>query len=58
MALEQKYLNVTTRRDGYMDIIMYVPDDNIVISNVSCDDVLLYSDLLILFIKLSPNVYH
>lgn len=45
MALEQKYLNVTTRREGYMDIMMYVPDNNVVISNVSCNDVLSYSNL-------------
>ena len=45
MALEQKYLNVTTRREAYMDIMMYVPDENITITNVSCNDVLQYSNL-------------
>ena len=45
MALEQKYLNVTTRREAYMDIMMYIPDENITITNVSCNDVLQYSNL-------------
>ena len=45
MALEQKYLNVTTRAEGYLDILMYVPDENIRVLNVSSDDVLSYSNL-------------
>ena len=45
MALEQKYLNVTTRAEGYLDILMYIPDEGITISSVSCDDVLSYSNI-------------
>lgn len=45
MALEQKHLNVSTRAEGYMDVMMYIPDDSIVIQNVSSNDVLEYSDI-------------
>lgn len=45
MALEQKYLNVPTRAEGYMDIMMYVPDDSVVIQAVSSTDVLEYSNI-------------
>lgn len=45
MALEQKYLNVTRRAEGYMNILMYIPDNNVVISNVNSDDVLSYSNI-------------
>lgn len=43
MALEQKYLNVPTRAEGYLDIMMYVPDTSVSIANVSSDDVLSYA---------------
>ena len=43
--LQQKYLNVTTRGMAYMDIMMYVPDNSVHIGNISCDDVLQYSDI-------------
>lgn len=44
MALEQRYLNVPIRAEGYLDIMMYVPD-NISIANISSDDVLSYSNI-------------
>lgn len=43
--LQQKYLNVSTRGMAYMDIMMYVPDNSVRIGNISCDDVLQYSDI-------------
>ena len=45
MALEQKYLNVTRRAEGYMSILMYIPDNNVTISNVNSNDVLSYSNI-------------
>lgn len=45
MALEQKYLNVTRRAEGYMNILMYVPDSSISITSVNSDDVLSYSNI-------------
>lgn len=45
MSLEQKYLNVPTRAQGYMDIIMYVPDTSVNISNITSDDILQYSNI-------------
>lgn len=45
MALEQKYLNVPTRAEGYLDIMMYVPDNSVSISNIRSDDVLSYSNI-------------
>lgn len=45
MALEQKYLNVTTRAEAYMDIMMYVPDNSVSIANVTSDDILQYSNI-------------
>jgi len=45
MALEQKYLNVPTRAEGYLDIMMYVPDNSVNIANISSSDVLSYSNI-------------
>lgn len=45
MALEQKYLNVTTRAEGYMEIMMYVPDNSVKIATISSDDILQYSNI-------------
>ena len=45
MALEQKYLNVTARAEGYMDIMMYLPDKSVNIANVNSDDILQYSNI-------------
>lgn len=45
MALEQKYLNVPTRAEGYLDIMMYVPDTKVNITNVTSDDILSYSNI-------------
>lgn len=45
MALEQKYLNVSTRAKSYVDIMMYVPDENVTIQSVSSNDVLSYSNI-------------
>lgn len=45
MALEQKYLNVTTRAEGYMDIIMYAQDAKIDIANITSNDVCVYSNI-------------
>lgn len=45
MALEQKYLNVQTRAEGYMDIMMYVPDNSVSIANISSNDILQYSNI-------------
>ena len=45
MALEQKYLNVPTRAEGYIDIIMYAQDTNVSIANITSDDVNTYSNI-------------
>ena len=45
MALEQDYLNVQVRQEGYMEIMMYVPDTSINISSVSSSDKLSYSNI-------------
>lgn len=45
MALEQKYLNVTTRAEGYMDIMMYTQDAKIDIANITSNDVCVYSNI-------------
>lgn len=45
MALEQKYLNVTARAEGYMDIIMYLPDNSVSIANINSNDILEYSNI-------------
>jgi hypothetical protein len=45
MSLEQKYLNVRTRGEGYMDILMYVPDTSAKIKDISSNDILSYSNL-------------
>jgi len=45
MALEQKYLNVTTRAEGYMDIMMYTQDAKIDIANISSNDVCVYANI-------------
>ncbi len=45
MALEQKYLNVPIRAEGYIDIMMYVPDNSVKIANISSDDILSYSNI-------------
>ena len=45
MALEQKYLNVQTRAEGYMDIMMYIPDNSVSIANISSNDILQYSNI-------------
>lgn len=45
MALQQKYLNVPIRGEGYLEMIMYTPDTSIAIASVTSDDVLSYSDI-------------
>ena len=45
MALEQKYLNVTTRAEGYMDIMMYTQDAQVEIANITSNDICTYSDI-------------
>lgn len=45
MALEQKYLNVTTRAEGYMDIMMYTQDAKIDITNITSNDICTYSNI-------------
>lgn len=45
MALEQQYLNAQIRQEGYMEIMMYVPDTSVNISTVSSSDVLQYSNI-------------
>ena len=45
MALEQEYLNAQIRQEGYMEIMMYVPDPTIKIGSVSSSDILQYSDI-------------
>lgn len=45
MALEQKYLNVITRAEGYMDIMMYTQDAKIDIANISSNDVCVYANI-------------
>lgn len=45
MALEQQYLNVPARQEGYLEVIMYVPDPSIQISSVSSNDILEYSNI-------------
>ena len=39
MALEQKYLNVTTRAEGYIDIMMYTQDAKVEIANITSNDI-------------------
>lgn len=43
--LEQKYLDVKTRNEGYIELMMFVQDKNIRITNVSSNDLLSYSDI-------------
>lgn len=45
MALEQKYLNVPTRAEGYMDIMMYTQDAQVEIANITSNDICTYSDI-------------
>ena len=45
MALEQKYLNIPIRAEGYMDIIMYAQDAKIDIANVSTNSLNTYSNI-------------
>lgn len=45
MSFEQKHLNVSTRAKGYVDIMMYTPDDSISVKSISANDVLEYSDI-------------
>lgn len=45
MSLEQKYLNVPTRAEGYLDIMMYIPDLSIHIANLTSNDILQYSNI-------------
>ena len=45
MALEQIYLNVTTRAEGYMDIMMYTQDAQVEIANITSNDICTYSDI-------------
>lgn len=41
----QKKLNVVTRAEGYMDIMMYVPDNNVKVADVTSNDISKYSDI-------------
>lgn len=43
--LQQKYLNVTTRAEGYMDIMIYAQDAKISIANITSNDVCQYSNI-------------
>ena len=45
MALEQKYLNVTTRAEGYIDIMMYTQDAKVEIANITSNDICIYSNI-------------
>lgn len=45
MALEQKYLNIPTRAEGYIDIIMYAQDAQVDIANITSNDVSTYSNI-------------
>ena len=45
MALEQKYLNIPTRAEGYIDIIMYAQDAQVDIANITSNDVNTYSNI-------------
>ena len=45
MALEQKYLNVPTIQEGYIEVIMYVPDPSVKINTVTSEDILEYSNI-------------
>ena len=45
MALEQKYLNIPIRAEGYMDIIMYAQDAKVDIANITSNDVNTYSNI-------------
>lgn len=45
MALEQKYLNIPIRAEGYIDIIMYAQDAKVSIANISSNSVNTYSNI-------------
>ena len=45
MALEQKYLNVPVRAEGYIDIMMYTQDAQVEIANITSNDICTYSDI-------------
>ena len=45
MALEQKYLNIPTRAEGYIDIIMYAQDAQVDIANITSNDISTYSNI-------------
>ena len=42
MDLTEEHLKARLRQEGYMEIMMYVPDTNIQISSVSSSDKLSY----------------
>lgn len=44
-TFEQKYLNVPMRGEGYLEIMMYVPDNSVEIANVNSNDLLSYSNI-------------
>lgn len=45
MVLEQKYLNIPTRAEGYIDIIMYAQDAQVDIANITSNDVNTYANI-------------
>ena len=45
MALEQKYLNIPIRAEGYINIIMYAQDAKVNIANISSNSVNTYSNI-------------
>ena len=45
MALTEDYLKARLRQEGYMEIMMYIPDTSVTISSVSSDDKLSYSNI-------------
>lgn len=45
MVLEQKYLNVPVRAEGYIDIMMYTQDAQVEIANITSNDICTYSDI-------------
>lgn len=45
MSLQQSYLNVRTRQEGFMEVLMYLVDTSVHIANVTASDILSYSNL-------------
>ena len=41
----EKHLKAVTRKEGYIEILMYTPDTNVQISNITSNDVLAFCDV-------------